>query len=401
MVVVRLDLAEDLGCSSDCFVSVRIGDAQKLSRLSSSRTYHFPQAGDRRYGKIEVFRRIGACGVDVDPANNGLRQVHIGCGDSGALRLNVAVQAEPGVKCKGEQVVAKEEEKPSGGKVKAAKDYLNKHGIEFILSEAMQAMLRIRPDDPAKFLAEKLLGSSTGGGVALPAVNGAMQDRPAPDAGLITGARRAYGGNEPLSPQSAANQQSRPQKLEPLRAPPAPVLPTAPRAAAPAALPPQPPGPARPSPALLPFKEYYASHFHELGAGGLAGLYAGFPGPKRPGASPPAPALPPAPKSAAPLPQEPKATLPAASVRWEHKPSVATWLSQPQRPVPPAAAAAPAQTKVAAPAPVPAPMRAVAAPALLRSVGVSRTQPTKQVVLSGPAIYGPLALSMGRPFVFL
>merc|ERR1719414_2338961 len=43
-----------------------------------------------------------------------------------------------------------------GTKMRAAKEYLSKHGIEVRLAEVMSAVLRERPDNPANFIAELL-----------------------------------------------------------------------------------------------------------------------------------------------------------------------------------------------------------------------------------------------------
>lgn len=45
------------------------------------------KAGDRHFGKVEVYRRIGGCGVDFDPMKPGDRQVSMDCGAAGDLRL--------------------------------------------------------------------------------------------------------------------------------------------------------------------------------------------------------------------------------------------------------------------------------------------------------------------------
>merc|ERR1719414_212412 len=95
MVELRLESLGEAHLPKECFVSVRIGDTQKLSRLASSRVYRFPQ-GDRRYGKIEVFRRIGACSIDVDPESAGTREVSINCeeGGFGSLALRIGINEE-------------------------------------------------------------------------------------------------------------------------------------------------------------------------------------------------------------------------------------------------------------------------------------------------------------------
>mmetsp|Transcript_21817 Transcript_21817/g.55393 ORF Transcript_21817/g.55393 Transcript_21817/m.55393 type:complete len:310 (-) Transcript_21817:51-980(-) len=175
MVEVRLDTAAELGLPGDCYLSLRIGDAQKLSRLSASRTYIFPKGADRRYGKIEVFQRIGSCGVDVDPDNKGSRQVSIGLGGASELRLNVAVEARAGAGPKTTTTAQSAEATAKNARAAGAKDYISKTGIEFYLAEAMQDVLRERPANALKFLAERLMQESEkqDHGTFLPALKGA------------------------------------------------------------------------------------------------------------------------------------------------------------------------------------------------------------------------------------
>jgi len=256
MVELKLDVAEDQ-LPSDCFISVRVGDAQKLSRVSPSRTYQFPQAGDRRYGKIEVYRRIGAIGVDVDPLNEGDRQVNISCGDLGALRLNVGVSNKERAK----QAVKEEnlKAKPEGSKSKAAKEYLRKHSLELQLSEAMQSVLREKPENPVQFLAEKLI-ENLQGGIALPA-----------------------------SPKTPKAKKEAPAKAK---------APTYSSAASTAAT-------------MTPFNEYYTENF--VGASAPPNFYSKFGGPKKAAAAP-------APAAAAPAEATPAFVFKPSVGTWLAKP---------------------------------------------------------------------------------
>mmetsp|Transcript_83336 Transcript_83336/g.131579 ORF Transcript_83336/g.131579 Transcript_83336/m.131579 type:complete len:610 (+) Transcript_83336:60-1889(+) len=172
MVELKLESIEEQNMPRDCFISVRVGDTQKLSRLAATRVYKFPQAGDRRYGKIEVFRRIGACSVDIDPSNINLREINVDCKEAGfgSLGLRINVEGDEAVKKKLEDMAP--EGKKVGTKVRAAKDYLSKHGLEVRLSEAMQAVLRDRPENPTEYLAMKLLGLTLGDKMPLQPVSG-------------------------------------------------------------------------------------------------------------------------------------------------------------------------------------------------------------------------------------
>merc|ERR1719191_333198 len=61
--------------------------------------------------------------------------------------------------------------------VLAAKEYLEKHNLEMRLSEAMQAVLREKPEDPAAFVAERL-AKSAGMVQKLPKVEEAASSQP-------------------------------------------------------------------------------------------------------------------------------------------------------------------------------------------------------------------------------
>jgi len=144
-----------------CFISVRVGDTQKLSRLSSQRYYRFPQADGKHYGKIEVFKRIGAGSVDIDPQTLGIREVNVDCRESGFGNLKLKVEVN---KNKTADQSSNTPSRPKyAEKARAAKEYLTKHGLEVQLSEAMQIVLREQPEHPAEFLAAMLMGQSPRG----------------------------------------------------------------------------------------------------------------------------------------------------------------------------------------------------------------------------------------------
>jgi len=233
MVQLRLESASDEGMPKDCYISVRVGDVQKLSKLSGARTYKFPPNSSKGYGKIEVFRRVGAASIDLNPVVQGLRDVSITCGDT-ILGLRVGVGgAEP---TEADEAKEKAEEsqkaKTSATKVKAAKEYLNKHSLEVRLSEAMQTVLRERPDNPVDFLASLLLDGSK---------------------------KRGAGAAPPLPPPPAAPKQ--PENLEPSQKQPPAMA---------AAV-------AKPSVPFSAWPDYYQQNFKIVPAGGYAQLYSKFP----------------------------------------------------------------------------------------------------------------------------
>jgi len=153
MVELRLQSLDAGSLPQDCYLSVRVGETQKLSKLNGIRTLRFPGGLDHRHGKIEVFKRVGACSIEVDPAASSDREFRIGCSDNvGEVGLRVQLEADPAAK----QEVQDRPDETKASKMKAYKEYLGKHGLEVLLSEAMSAVLRQRPDQPLDFLVEYL-----------------------------------------------------------------------------------------------------------------------------------------------------------------------------------------------------------------------------------------------------
>jgi len=287
MVEVKFDAVSKMDLS-DCYVAVRIGEVQKLARLPASKALSFPKAGDRHFGKVEVYRRIGGCGVDFDPMKAGDRQVSMDCGAAGDLRLNIAVEGT-----KGPEAATDADPTAAGGaREKAAKEYLRKHSVELQLSEAMQCLLKEKPDDPIDFLVSKLLGNQ---GVGLPA-------------------KKASG----KAGERARERSRRPAKLETIKEKASPVeltsleLPSAPTAAE-----------QHEELGKQAFGRYHEEHFSSACADAALGrLYAKFPSARE--STPP--------------------HLPKAEAAFALRPSVGTWLA----PRPPAVRA-PAASKASGP----------------------------------------------------
>jgi hypothetical protein len=159
MVDVKLDLTPgslEPASNHDCFVSVRVGELQKLSRLANSRTYRFPKISENHQGKIEVFKRVAFYPLDINPLNDGPAEVTLPIGTSGKVGFQVDISASEATKEKTRQAQKEQGNDITASKTNNAKEYLQKHCVEQKLSEAMQALLRERPDNPAEFLANAL-----------------------------------------------------------------------------------------------------------------------------------------------------------------------------------------------------------------------------------------------------
>jgi len=167
-VELRLEPLDGISLPQECYVSVRVGETQRLSKLSGPRTFRFPSGADGGVGKIEIFRRVGACNFEVNPSTDADREVRIGCSDSvGELGLRVHMERDGGAMK--EEMQDPSETSNTGAfefegiqgvrgirKMKEYKEYLNTHGMNVLLSEALSLMLRERPDQPVDFLVERL-----------------------------------------------------------------------------------------------------------------------------------------------------------------------------------------------------------------------------------------------------
>mmetsp|Transcript_7769 Transcript_7769/g.17930 ORF Transcript_7769/g.17930 Transcript_7769/m.17930 type:complete len:329 (-) Transcript_7769:202-1188(-) len=162
MVDISLQAVDGDSLPKDLYLSMRVGEQQKFSKANCSRTYKFPASPDRRYGKLELYRRIGVSTLSLDGEHfQGTHEMAIqveddrvpnkevkyrfclgGAGNLPAAPTNEGGQSEPA--------------KQTTEKVTQAREYLQHHQLEQRLSEAMQAVLRERPEDPAAFIAQKL-----------------------------------------------------------------------------------------------------------------------------------------------------------------------------------------------------------------------------------------------------
>eukprot|EP00747_Dinoflagellata_sp_TGD_P139808 gnl/TRDRNA2_/TRDRNA2_175940_c1_seq5.p1 gnl/TRDRNA2_/TRDRNA2_175940_c1~~gnl/TRDRNA2_/TRDRNA2_175940_c1_seq5.p1 ORF type:complete len:628 (-),score=147.21 gnl/TRDRNA2_/TRDRNA2_175940_c1_seq5:126-1898(-) len=149
---VRIDALEGQTAPSDTFVSMRVGDVQKQSRFAASRTYRFPDPGDGRgsYGRIEVFKRIGAMTVHFDEGED--QDVVVPCGGDAELeKLDLKVY----VKNVGMETTMKK--KKAAVSFDETKQYLADHRLEELLADAMREVVKGKPKDPHTFLSSHIL----------------------------------------------------------------------------------------------------------------------------------------------------------------------------------------------------------------------------------------------------
>jgi hypothetical protein len=158
MVELKLDVAQETSSAAaadDCFVSVRVGEFQKLTRLAPSRTYKFPRAADRRFCKLEVFKRIGKVAIDIERQKVSSLDMKLDSNDWGSenLGFKLAVGDTDGKVCKVDEADMVKESQRS----KLVKDYLAAHKLEAHIAEAMKQLLFERPENPTEYLGKKLL----------------------------------------------------------------------------------------------------------------------------------------------------------------------------------------------------------------------------------------------------
>eukprot|EP00929_Paragymnodinium_shiwhaense_P088485 TRINITY_DN487_c0_g1_i1.p1 TRINITY_DN487_c0_g1~~TRINITY_DN487_c0_g1_i1.p1 ORF type:complete len:495 (+),score=140.79 TRINITY_DN487_c0_g1_i1:96-1580(+) len=160
---IRLDTVNSLETlPKDMFVSMRVGDSQKQTRLAATRSFKFPVDAKGKhgpFGRVEVFRRIGAATVPLDQQVDGAQELEVGCSDMelSCLRLRLAVNAGAG----GNAMQAPSSPLKAAshkGKFDQAKLYLDEHNLEEVIAAAMREVIRERPADPLKYLTENLIG---------------------------------------------------------------------------------------------------------------------------------------------------------------------------------------------------------------------------------------------------
>eukprot|EP00928_Gymnodinium_smaydae_P023259 TRINITY_DN19264_c0_g4_i3.p1 TRINITY_DN19264_c0_g4~~TRINITY_DN19264_c0_g4_i3.p1 ORF type:complete len:972 (+),score=214.55 TRINITY_DN19264_c0_g4_i3:74-2989(+) len=155
-------LGSDGIAPKDTFVSMRVGDSQKQSRLQASRTFKFaPGVADLRgpFGRIEVFKRVGSATVGLsDPTEV---QVDCGEGDLKWLRFQVQASGVSSTTANKDSVSAnKPQSQAAKERVDEARKYLEEHRLEELIASAMREIIRLRPSEPHKFLCDQIMGLS-------------------------------------------------------------------------------------------------------------------------------------------------------------------------------------------------------------------------------------------------
>lgn len=152
-----------------CFVAVRVGDVQKLSRYNPAQSLRFPER--KKSVKVDIFRRIGQCEVRMDPAWSGDSQV---CSvkkledslDELQLRCTTRLvepipELDQVLSCSSGNVRAHDHKARSGSRKYS--QYLARHGphgVEEMISGAMRSLLK-KPETAPPLLSDYFANKDT------------------------------------------------------------------------------------------------------------------------------------------------------------------------------------------------------------------------------------------------
>jgi len=163
MVELALNLLDET-LMPHCYVAMRVGDSQKIGRLSTERMYKFPDSvvGEHRYAMLDVFQRIGGCTVSIKPKVDD-QDVNLNT-KAGQLRFRVSTPSSKS----GTKSPRREGTLPMPKKLEVAKAYLVRHNLELRLKEAMQHVINELPDDPVAFIHDRMRESE---GIVCPLCN--------------------------------------------------------------------------------------------------------------------------------------------------------------------------------------------------------------------------------------
>jgi hypothetical protein len=162
---IRIETPEEQALHGDIFLSVRIGEIQKQSRFANNRTFRFPEVTDSKanFGRLELFRRIGHVTLNFDQMTNGELQdceVHLepaAANEPGSvnLKLSYSTAKAPEI-TKG---ASNEKKTRAKARMDAAQKYLNEHKLEELLAETMREVIHSKPENPRKFIADRILSA--------------------------------------------------------------------------------------------------------------------------------------------------------------------------------------------------------------------------------------------------
>lgn len=162
---------------NNCYVAVRLGGQRWLSSLDSGNSHDFPAVTGKARGHFEVLQRIGLRSFELNDLVDATRELRVNCRGSGfgELRTQVHVSGD-GIPSLSQVARPKQEKLASvSNKEVDARIYLQKHGLEDLLRETMEAVMSQQPDDPLPFIAAML---RCGSGREEPIIGGKAAGQP-------------------------------------------------------------------------------------------------------------------------------------------------------------------------------------------------------------------------------
>jgi len=169
---VRLDRLEGSAAPEDTFVSLRIGDVQKQSRLVGTRQFHFPdyEGNSRSVGRLEVFKRLGWVNVNLGGARGCYHEtqdveIPVEWPNRTNLPMRISAQGPP----EDEEHISNDSMSKSRRRAKERLDvahrYISKHRLEEILADLMREVIDQKPSDPHSYMSTRILDLAVEKGV--------------------------------------------------------------------------------------------------------------------------------------------------------------------------------------------------------------------------------------------
>jgi len=234
MVDVKLEALDLENPDANTYVAVRIGESQKLRKLSAEYNFKFNKdvCGTRRFGKVDIFKKVGTASIAIiAETGEPVQEFEIDPSDNPGAKYKMRATIV------GDAMTDKTTAKELSGSVLEAKDYLAEHNLEMVLKDAMQAVLRDKPANPREYISQKLKESEgmyrTGQGRAQTAPEGATRPVEKEAEAAAAAAAPADPAATPADP-APADAQAAPADPAATPADPAPAAEAAPAGASPA-----------------------------------------------------------------------------------------------------------------------------------------------------------------------
>merc|ERR1712232_1149530 len=109
------------------------------------------------FGRIEVFRRVAVATVSLESPTGEAPEVEMDCGIGEERKLRFRVAPVKGLPSSRIDDSAEKKKDKIKDRMDDAKRFLDDNRLEDLMAVAMREVIRARPDEPHKFLAEQIL----------------------------------------------------------------------------------------------------------------------------------------------------------------------------------------------------------------------------------------------------